>query len=343
MTKKSIAVTKKNIYPRLLIVFLIILIEIYFVSPAIAANQEILHLNRRDKAFSLYFINDQKGWIVGDRGLALATTDGGNSWHKMNIPGEIFKDIFFVGDKGWIVGDGGLILHTDNGGKNWKEQPSNLDLSLMRVFFPNQYIGFAVGADGTILKTNNGGSSWKIITLDWMGFLPEDLTERGIMSINLYDAFFLNEDSGWIVGDFGTILHTSNGGKRWEVSHIGFFPSLFSICFKNNREGYAVGQNGFFLKTENSGKTWEKTSLDTDEGLYKIRISGHWGVIVGDHATILKSNDGGKIWVKVTPHLMPPFPWLSDTWILPSDKSAKVFSVGKGITLFTEIAPKRER
>ena len=31
----------------------------------------------------------------------------------------------------------------------------------------------------------------------------------------LSDVFFLNENIGWIVGDFGTILKTMDGGYTW--------------------------------------------------------------------------------------------------------------------------------
>ncbi len=32
---------------------------------------------------------------------------------------------------------------------------------------------------------------------------------------NLYDVNFINNTYGWAVGDFGTILKTTNGGLNW--------------------------------------------------------------------------------------------------------------------------------
>jgi photosystem II stability/assembly factor-like uncharacterized protein len=29
---------------------------------------------------------------------------------------------------------------------------------------------------------------------------------------------FLDENNGWIVGGYGTILHTTDGGKTWRLS-----------------------------------------------------------------------------------------------------------------------------
>ena len=112
-----------------------------------------------------------------------------------------------------------MILHTNDGGKRWKNQlkssrqssektPMPLDgtcpgvespaKSLMKVFFLDQNKGFTVGADGTILRTENGGSSWEHAVFDSMAILPEELIMNGIITLNLYDVFFLNENSGWI-------------------------------------------------------------------------------------------------------------------------------------------------
>ena len=147
-------------------------------------------LSRRDRAFSVHFLDDKKGWVVGDNGLALMTPDGGMSWEKVTISDETFNDIVFFGDKGWIVGGSGLILHTTDGGKNWEKQDSNIRKALMRVLFLNEEKGFTIGTDGTILKTLNGGASWENASLDCMALLPPEMMEVGIISLNLYDILF---------------------------------------------------------------------------------------------------------------------------------------------------------
>jgi photosystem II stability/assembly factor-like uncharacterized protein len=273
------------------------------------------------------------------------TSDGGGNWRQVAISGEgpfggPFKDVFFVGDAGWIVGGEGLILHSNDGGKTWNKQSSGVQETLLKVFFLNRDKGFTVGGDGTILKTDNGGTSWESVAIDWMEILPEDLIEQGAVSVNLYGIFFSDELSGCIVGDFGTVLTTADGGKLWSLSNIGFLPSLFSVYFKNKREGWAVGQNGFCLKTDNGGRSWEKGSVETEESLYGIFLRGDYGVIVGDHGLIIKTNDGGTTWVnEIAPNLRAPFPWLVDACILLNAGSAKVIGIGKGLMLKTEIFP----
>lgn len=312
-----------------------------FVSVCAASELGGFRFGPRDKPYGIHFIDNSRGWIVGDMGLAATTGDGGENWRRVTISGEEpFKDIFFVGEAGWIVGDGGLILHSANGGKSWDKQNSGVSGALLKVFFLNQDKGFTVGTDGTMLKTDNGGSSWEVVPLDWMKFLPSDLIEKGVVSINLYDIFFSDESSGWVVGDNGAVLHTSDGGKLWSISKIGSFPALYSIFFKNNKEGWAVGQNGFFLKTGDGGRSWKNSSVITEENLYRIAFRGDYGVIMGDHGVIIKTNDGGTTWQNDALHLSPPLPWLADAVILPKAQSAKVIGIGKGVITNTKIIPR---
>ena len=111
------------------------MVEIFFVSVCVASERDNFRFGPRDKAYGIHFIDDSRGWIVGDTGLAAMTTDGGKSWSRVAISDEPFKDIFFVGDAGWIVGDGGLILHSANGGKSWDKQTSGVTVPLFHVFF----------------------------------------------------------------------------------------------------------------------------------------------------------------------------------------------------------------
>src|SRR5207237_10711756 len=53
--------------------------------------------------------------------------------------------------RGWAVGDGGLILTTSDGGNTWTPEPSGVTTELRSVSFDSSGIGYAVGAGGTIL------------------------------------------------------------------------------------------------------------------------------------------------------------------------------------------------
>src|ERR1044071_3596896 len=76
------------------------------------------------------------------------------------------RSVFFIDhQEGWIVGDEGVILHTIDGGKRWERQVSNTRASLRSVQFLTPFVGWAVGREelpygqgsvGVILFTSDG-------------------------------------------------------------------------------------------------------------------------------------------------------------------------------------------
>ncbi|MDD5087949.1 MAG: YCF48-related protein [bacterium] len=58
---------------------------------------------------------------------------------------------------------------------------------------------------------------------------------------SLSDVVFVNENTGWIVGGSGTILHTTDGGATWTFQESGTGSGLAEICFRDSQQGFAVG------------------------------------------------------------------------------------------------------
>ena len=161
---------------------------------------------------------------------------------------------------------------------------------------------------------------------DMFSALPADLIERGVVSPNLYDVIFVETGQGWIVGDNGIVLHSSNAGADWQVRRIGFLPSLYSVCFHDDIDGWAVGQNGLMLHTTDSGLTWNPIELKTDKNIYKISLQGSTGVVVGENGLVLQSADFGNTWHQTDLISMhPPFPWFTDVSVLPAQSPERTF------------------
>ena len=64
---------------------------------------------------------------------------------------------FTEASHGWAVGDRGIILATTNGGATWSAQSSGTNEQLNGVAFPDAAHGWAVARNGTILATTSGG------------------------------------------------------------------------------------------------------------------------------------------------------------------------------------------
>ena len=102
-------------------------------------------------------------WICGRNNIYFYD---GTGFTAQTTPDGKYNDIYFVdNDKGWVVGDSGLIIHTQYGGASpWQTQtnPDPWNRTLNDLFFLDQNIGWAVGESGVILYTSNGGFPWTV-------------------------------------------------------------------------------------------------------------------------------------------------------------------------------------
>ena len=70
-------------------------------------------------------------------------------------------------------------------------------------------------------------------------------------------VYFLNADTGWVVGKFGLILKTTDGGVNWNPQSSETSNYLRSIYFIDNKVAWAAGWFGTILKTTNGGLKWD--------------------------------------------------------------------------------------
>ncbi len=109
-----------------------------------------------------------RGWLVGDGGLVLATSDLGKSWQtpEGDIPATLrdqfdFAALAVQGEHCWIAGSpGSRVLHSADGGRSWTAQNTAHTLPIHGLAFVDARTGWAVGDLGTILATTDGGQSW---------------------------------------------------------------------------------------------------------------------------------------------------------------------------------------
>jgi photosystem II stability/assembly factor-like uncharacterized protein len=170
------------------------------------------------------FLNAMAGFIAGDNGSLYKTENGGQSWNRIPLPAaNNINSMFLVGENLLIlVGDNGtvlrsvdlftfeLILST--------EQASD---DLLSVFFYDISVGWACGKNGVYLRTLDGGVSWKryaISTPDPVNPLKERRVTEQLNSLQ-----FVNLSDGWIVGNNGLILRTTDGGLRWADVSVSIY------------------------------------------------------------------------------------------------------------------------
>lgn len=113
---------------------------------------------------------------------------------------------------------------------------------------------------------------------------------------SLNDVFFINADTGWIAGQDGTILHTTNGGDQWNLQTSGTDEFLYSVHFVNSKVGYIAGWNGTILKTEDSGNNWTSQTSGTDRNFLSVWFIHPDTGWISSEGFIKKTVNGGVFW-----------------------------------------------
>jgi len=116
---------------------------------------------RGDFFKDICFPTAQTGFLIGWQGMILKTSNGGDTWQKLQSANSGFnKRIhleaidFFDENTGAIVGDDGLMYITDNAGKTWKQAKQFTNLNLYDVHLFNAKSGIACGEAGKVFLFN---------------------------------------------------------------------------------------------------------------------------------------------------------------------------------------------
>jgi photosystem II stability/assembly factor-like uncharacterized protein len=116
------------------------------------------------------------------------------------------------------------------------------------------------------------------------------------VSENFYGVDIIDHQA-WIVGYYGTILHSSDRGKSWEVQSSPTQSSLFNVRFVSPLKGWIGGSYGTVLHTIDGGKNWRAQPVGTTEHLFAADwLEETHGWLVGSRGTTVRTEDGGRSW-----------------------------------------------
>jgi len=111
----------------------------------------------------------------------------------------------------------------------------------------------------------------------------------------------ISEQRAWIVGYYGTILHSADRGQTWGIQASSTRRALYSVKFVGPLKGWISGSYGTLLQTRDGGRSWRAHPVDTSEHLF----ASHWldeshGWIAGSRGMTMRTSDGGRSWTKST-------------------------------------------
>lgn len=193
-----------------------------------------------------------------------------------------------AGNRLVAVGDRGIVLTSDDNGKTWTQRPTPVSVLLTNVRFADAKRGWAVGHGGVILGTTDGGLRWsrllegvRLASLmlesaqahaDKVPANESEVAARAARDVQaasqlvedgpdkpLLDVYTDGEIGLLAVGAYGLVLHSSDGGSRWESWQERVPNPGGSHLYAAVRSGgalYLVGELGSVFRSDDRGQSF---------------------------------------------------------------------------------------
>lgn len=196
---------------------------------------------------SAIMTDDGQVFASGQYDGVFYSNDWGNTFVELPIDGIDLSRFQYLGNNEVVaMGLQGIppwatrsISFSDDSGQSWTHNliPDEYYFAWGFHFFnPNE--GFICGGlhEGFIAKTEDGGQSWQEIPYD---------DERRPTSI-----YFVDEQTGWVIGRDGLVLSTTDGGNTWLVGNCGYRHNLISISALDSENCWLGSGYGKYLELD---------------------------------------------------------------------------------------------
>ena len=289
----------------------------------------------------LYFRSSLDGFLLGNSGSLLHTSDAGNTWQQSSLPenNSYFKMFFASTLSGWILGQAqssglSLVLRTSDGGSTWAGQSLPSSRFARDLFFLGPSTGWIVGDDGLIFQTTDGGATW------------QDRSIVGTSPPSFYFVRFSSPSHGIALGrSFNnaqgfTVAQSSNGGGSWTLRTTGLQNYMYGAEQPSGASLVTVGTGGLILKSVDLGQNWsfpmglplsDLTAIDFYDSLV--------GIAVGAFGRIVRTSNGGAVWSEILPGVsqqLTSVQFISRDTVIVGGSGTGFPAVGPAILLSTD-------
>ena len=218
--------------------------------------------------------------VVSSVGAIIVSADGGANWQRHELPGRPpLIDITACPSGGFHALDTERRVWSQSEAGEWQSTTVDTSENTLSIHCaPNGRLW--VSASFSTLYWSEGDLG------QWHEFsLYEDLQFTAVR--------FIDEMNGFALGEFGTVLATTDGGDNWEPR--GSIPNEFypmGVDFLDVRSGWAGGLDGVIWQTEDGGQNWVKQKSVTTAPIYNIHASELGVFAVGGSAKLVELSDG---------------------------------------------------
>lgn len=234
---------------------------------------------------------------VGSRGLIAVSGDQGKTWTQSKVPvqSDLLAVQFPTASEGWAVGHDGVVLHSTDGGKTWSKQLDG------RAAGPAFKAFYKSGAGG---KENMGEAAVTSISDAVYGKAATGPRIPGLLEQNyksgpalpFIDVWFEDTQRGFVVGAFGMIAATTDGGKTWEpwLHRIDNSSSNLNAIRGIGGEVYIAGEQGRIFRLDRNRGFFTKMETGYIGSLFGITGNGESLIAYGLRGTAYRATLGGK-------------------------------------------------
>ena len=235
------------------------------------------------------------------------TVDGGRTWtrkHANSVNAVLWWDATTA-----LAIDGTTVIRSTDSGESWFGYGFGIDtglLAMTRAGTSNVLVG--VSGKGDIWRSPNGGGFWVLVQRG-IGDLPAE-----------WDVDFFDASNGMVVGQYGLMYRTTDGGITWTQANNGCGAQVTDLEMRDAQYGMAVGQNGYLWRTTNGGARWDVDKLEVtgqifgrDESLNAIDlVDANFAAAAGPGGTVFKTLDSGRSWASIGYPALPDQFWIND-------------------------------
>ena len=106
-----------------------------------------------------------------------------------------------------------------------------------------------------MIRTEDGGTTWSTVALPTRLAAARRTSPRSSTRATSCSttSTFATPEHGWVVGEFGVIFTTADGGKTWTAQQSPVETTLFGVHFADAQRGWATGIEQVLLRTTDGG------------------------------------------------------------------------------------------
>lgn len=225
--------------------------------------------------------------VVSSVGAALVSSDNGATWERNELPGRPQLIDVTACDRGDIfaLDSQHRIWQLPAGGSSWTSSLLDTPESTLSIECAPGNRLWVSASFSTLYFRDLDAAVWQEYTLN------EDLQFTAVR--------FVDEVNGFAVGEFGTVMSTSDRGETWlmqEPLPNEFYPMSADFLDVNN--GWVGGLDGVIWHTQDGGQTWLRQLSLNASPIYNLRAGTRGVYAVGGSGKIVEYLNGQ--WQKIS-------------------------------------------